>query len=69
MDSEEKEIQNKIANEDLKIRQFKSKILDNQVSIMLIKFAKETITLSLEGKTVDTDRWARKLVAHVREQI
>jgi hypothetical protein len=69
VDSEEKEIQNKIANEDLKIRQFKSKILDNQVSIMLIKFAKETITLSLEGKTVDTDRWARKLVAHVREQI
>jgi hypothetical protein len=56
-------------DEQLEIRQLERKILDNEVSIMLIKLCQEAIGHSLEGTIVDTDKWARKLVAHVREQI
>jgi hypothetical protein len=56
-------------DEQLEIRQLERKILDNEVSIMLIKLCEEAIDNSLQGKTVDTDRWARKIVAHIREQI
>lgn len=56
-------------DKQLEINKIERNILDNEVSIMLIKFAQEAITLSLEGKTIDTDKWARKIVAHVREQI
>jgi hypothetical protein len=56
-------------DEQLEIRQLERKILDNEVSIMLIKLCEEAIDNSLQGKTVDTDRWARRIVAHVREQI
>lgn len=53
----------------LEIRQLERKILDNEVSIMLIKLVQEAIDNSLQGKTVDTDFWARRIVAHCREQI
>jgi hypothetical protein len=56
-------------DEQLEINKLQRKILDNEVSIMLIKLCQEAIEHSLEGKTVDTDKWARRIVAHVREQI
>jgi len=56
-------------DEQLEIKKLERKILDNEVSIMLIKFAHEVITLSLDGKTADSDKLARKIVAHIREQI
>ena len=51
-------------DEQLEIKQLERKILDNEVSIMLIKLCQEAIEGSLQGKTVDTDKWARKVVAH-----
>lgn len=56
-------------DEQLEIKQLERKILDNEVSIMLIKLCQEAIGNSLQGKTVDTDKWARRIVGHCREQI
>jgi hypothetical protein len=56
-------------DDQLEIKQLERKILDNEVSIMLIKLVQEAIDASLQGKTIDTDLIARKIVAHCREQI
>jgi hypothetical protein len=56
-------------DDQLEIKQLQRKILDNEVSIMLIKLVQEAIDNSLQGKTVDTDSYARKIIAHCREQI
>lgn len=56
-------------DEQLEINKLERKILDNEVSIMLIKLVQEAINLSFQGKTVNTDSWARRIVAHCREQI
>jgi hypothetical protein len=56
-------------DEQLEINQLQRKILDNEVSIMLIKLVQEAIDASFKGKTVDTDKWARKIISHCREQI
>ena len=67
MDQEEKDMQNKIANLDLEIRQFNSKLLDNQVQLILLDLQKNMVAAYPE--IIDVDSYARKIVAHCREHI
>lgn len=58
-----------IENAQLKIRQLKSQLLDNEVDEILLKLALAAAMAAFKGEAVDTMPYARKIVAHCREHL
>lgn len=57
-------------DEQLEIKKLERDILDDEICIMLMQFEKEVLDKVFGiGKEPDRDGWARRIVAHCREQI
>jgi asparagine synthetase A len=57
-------------DEQLELKRMERNLLDNEITLMLLKLGKEILdSVSNEGKVPDYDAWSRRIVAHVREQL
>jgi hypothetical protein len=55
--------------DDLEIRRIERKILELQVSKILLDLTREAVNGVFEGKYPDTDAYARKVIAFLREHL
>lgn len=55
--------------DDLEIHKLERKILELEVSKMLLALVKEVQMVVLEGKVPDTDVYAKKIIAFLREHL
>lgn len=54
-------------DDELKLKKLNRDILENDISLILLKLVKETGKGFLGGKIPDTDKYARKILAYVKE--
>ncbi len=55
--------------DDLEIKRLERKILELQVSKMLVELVKEAVNGVFEAKYPDTDAHARKIITFLREHL
>lgn len=56
-------------SKNLEIKKLERDLLDGEVSLILMKLVGEVINGMVTGKVPDTEPYARRIVAHLREQL
>lgn len=54
-------------DDELKLKKLERDILENDISLILLKLVKESVDCAFNGKVPDTDKYARKILAHIKE--